>query len=166
MHLISRETPRSSPATGRDRTRAGSQASSEPLSHSLELKSQPLAISGTPEGQGVSPGLPVSAQMRCRIVCQLTAEMLMLVSERVQMRRDRRRAACHVRQIAMYICHVVLQQSLTDIGTAFGRDRTTVGHACNVVEDRRDDKAYDEFVAAIERVVISVFGAIGGSDNA
>ncbi|KQV44534.1 hypothetical protein ASE37_01630 [Rhizobium sp. Root268] len=92
--------------------------------------------------------------------------MLALVSERVPQRRDRRRAACHVRQIAMYICHVVLQLSLTDIGTAFGRDRTTVGHACNVVEDRRDDKAYDEFVAAIERVVTSVFGAAGGGEHA
>lgn len=125
----------------------------------LETKSLP------PEAQAAA-GVPATLQMRCRIVRQLTAEMLALVSERVQMRRDRRRAACHVRQIAMYICHVVLQLSLTDIGTAFGRDRTTVGHACNVVEDRRDDKAYDEFVAAIERVVISVFGAAGGGEHA
>jgi hypothetical protein len=101
----------------------------------------------------------------CRIVRQLVAELLALASDRQMRRRNGRRAAAHVRQIAMYVCHVVLQLSLTDIGIAFGRDRTTVGHACNVVEDRRDDKAYDEFLAAIERVVISVFGAIGGSEH-
>lgn len=130
----------------------------------LETKSLPPLAEIEPAQAAV--GVPVSVQMRCRIVRQLTAEMLALVSERVQLRRDRRRAACHVRQIAMYICHVVLQLSLTDIGTAFGRDRTTVGHACNVVEDRRDDKAYDEFLAAIERVVTSVFGAAGGGEHA
>jgi chromosomal replication initiation ATPase DnaA len=65
----------------------------------------------------------------------------------------------------MYVCHVVLQVSLTDIGYAFGRDRTTVSHACNVVEDRRDDPAFDDFIASVERVVTSVFGAPGGREH-
>ena len=42
--------------------------------------------------------------------------------DRVLIRRDRRRMACHVRQIAMYVCHVALRISQTDIGEAFGRD--------------------------------------------
>lgn len=112
---------------------------------------------------GMSPSASGVDPLRCRIVRQITAEMVLLVGERVAVRRDRRRAASHVRQISMYVCHVVLQMSLTDIGLAFGRDRTTVGYACNVVEDRRDDRAYDEFVAAIERVVVAVFGAASGS---
>ncbi|RWX76164.1 hypothetical protein EPK99_20565 [Neorhizobium lilium] len=76
------------------------------------------------------------------------------------LRRDRRRFACHVRQIAMYVCHVALRVSLSDIGDAFGRDRTTVGHACHVVEDRRDDPAFDDFVATVERLVTTVFGLV------
>ena len=60
----------------------------------------------------------------------------------------------------------VLRLSLSDIGAAFGRDRTTVGHACNVVEDRRDDAAFDAFVSAIERVVLSVFGPAGIGSHA
>ncbi|WP_349433462.1 hypothetical protein [Pararhizobium sp. A13] len=52
-----------------------------------------------------------------------------------------------------------------DIGYAFGRDRTTVSHACNVVEDRRDDPAFDDFVASVERVLTSVFGAPGGREH-
>lgn len=79
----------------------------------------------------------------------------------------RRRSLCHLRQIAMYVCHVVLQMSLTDIGLAFGRDRTTVGHACKVIEDRRDDQAYDEFVSAIERVTaaLSNIGTEGSDER-
>ncbi len=111
------------------------------------------------------PVLPVAAHLRCRVVRQVTAEMVMLVGERVPLRRDRRRTSCHVRQISMYVCHVVLQISLTDIGHSFGRDRTTVSHACNVVEDRRDDPAFDDFVASLERVVTSVFGAPGGREH-
>ncbi|MEZ5810858.1 MAG: helix-turn-helix domain-containing protein [Rhizobiaceae bacterium] len=57
-----------------------------------------------------------------------------------------------VRQIAMYVSHVVLRLSMTDIGTGFGRDRTTVIHACHVVEDLRDDEDFDAIVVAFERV--------------
>ncbi|WP_411035122.1 helix-turn-helix domain-containing protein [Shinella sp. BYT-45] len=110
---------------------------------------------GAPEG----PAVP--APVACRIVRQLVLEMTAMASDRPLWRRDGRRSTCHVRQVAMYVCHVVLRLSLSDIGAAFGRDRTTVGHACNVVEDRRDDAAFDAFVSAVERVVICVFGTAG-----
>lgn len=103
----------------------------------------------------------VVPEVACRIVRQLVLEMTAMASERPLWRRDSRRSTCHVRQIAMYVCHVVLRLSQSDIGEAFGRDRTTVGHACNRVEDRRDDVAFDAFVSAIERVVLSVFGPAG-----
>jgi hypothetical protein len=99
--------------------------------------------------------LPIRAV--CRVVSQITAEMISLLGDRVVVRRDRRRLSCHVRQIAMYVCHVALRLSFSEIGAAFGRDRTTVGHACHVVEDRRDDAAFDEFVSAIERMATAVF---------
>jgi hypothetical protein len=101
--------------------------------------------------------LPIRAV--CRIVGHVTSEMAALVSTRVQLHSNRRRLLCHVRQIAMYVCHVALRIPLQDIGQAFGRDRTTVGHACHVVEDRRDDAAFDDFVGTIERIVTSVFSA-------
>ncbi|CAD7045844.1 transposase [Pseudorhizobium halotolerans] len=96
----------------------------------------------------------------CRIVRQVVGEMVLLFGDRVLVRRDRRRLACHVRQIAMYVCHVALRISQTDIGDAFGRDRTTVRHACHVVEDRRDDPVFDDFISAIERIVVAVFGTL------
>ncbi len=113
----------------------------------------------------VPPPATVPVRMVCRICAQITTEMVMLASHRIQMRRDRRRTLCHIRQIAMYVCHVALQIPLYEIAGAFGRDRTTVGHACHVVEDRRDDPAFDEFVAAVERTVNSVFRSHGVSGN-
>lgn len=109
------------------------------------------------------PLYPSSLPVRtvCRIVSHMTAEMLALLGDRVTLRRDRRRMVCHIRQIAMYVCHVALQLPFADIGPAFGRDRSTVSHACHVVEDRRDDPAFDEFVSAIERMVTAVFAPSG-----
>ncbi|HEV7433693.1 MAG TPA: helix-turn-helix domain-containing protein, partial [Pseudorhizobium sp.] len=101
---------------------------------------------------------PVSDREVCRLVRQMVAELILLFGDRILCRRDRRRMACHVRQISMYICHVALSMPQHDIGVAFGRDRTTVGHACHVVEDRRDDPVFDDFVSAAERMIAVVFG--------
>ena len=106
-----------------------------------------------------------SARSVCRTVRQLVAELLQLSADRPPQRRDGRRPAAHVRQVAMYICHVALQLSFADIGQAFGRDRTTVSHACNVVEDRRDDRAFDDFVATLERITLSVFAISGAAEH-
>lgn len=125
-----------------------------------------LSAGSGPADVRPSPPRTLPARILCGIVRQVTAEMLMLVGDRVQLRRDRRRTSCHVRQIAMYVSHVVLQISLTDIGQVFGRDRTTVSHACAVVEDRRDDAAFDDFVSAVERVILSVLCAAGGCEDA
>jgi chromosomal replication initiation ATPase DnaA len=112
---------------------------------------------------GSEPYLP-PAQRSSAAICQgvrlLTAEVFLVACERVGVRRERRRMACHIRQIAMYICHVTLQMTLTAIGAGFGRDRSTVAHACHVVEDRRDNKEYDEFVSSLERIAILAFGGL------
>lgn len=54
------------------------------------------------------------------------------------------------RQLAMYLAHVVLGVSLTAIGAAFGRDRTTVSYACHLIEDMRDDPDFDAEVTDLE----------------
>ncbi|MGF9692940.1 MULTISPECIES: helix-turn-helix domain-containing protein [unclassified Rhizobium] len=105
----------------------------------------------------VTPPSAMQCVEICRIVRYMVAEMIHLSGDRVRLRQDRRRMLCHVRQIAMYVCHVVLSIPLSEIGPAFGRDRTTVGHACHVVEDRRDDRVYDDFISSVERIVSAVF---------
>ncbi|MEZ5920228.1 MAG: helix-turn-helix domain-containing protein [Parvularculaceae bacterium] len=54
------------------------------------------------------------------------------------------------RQLAMYLCHVVGDMSLRDVAAAFGRDRTTVSHACHAIEDRRDCPLYDKQIEYLE----------------
>ena len=57
------------------------------------------------------------------------------------------------RQVAMYLAHVQLGLSLTEVGCAFGRDRTTVRHACRLVEDWRDHPQIDTLIACLERAL-------------
>jgi hypothetical protein len=64
------------------------------------------------------------------------------------------------RQVAMYLAHVVCGLNLTEVGTLFARDRTTVAHACGVVEDRRDDPELDGRLDHLERAVTSLVDAL------
>jgi len=54
------------------------------------------------------------------------------------------------RQSAMYLSHVAFEVNLSEVGRAFGRDRTTAAHACRLIEDRRDDPAVDAVLASLE----------------
>ena len=42
---------------------------------------------------------------------------------------------------------------MTDAGRLFSRDRSTVSHACGVIEDRRDDINFNHALDLLERVV-------------
>jgi chromosomal replication initiation ATPase DnaA len=57
------------------------------------------------------------------------------------------------RQVAMYLCHVGFELSLARVAAGFGRDRSTVAHACHAIEDRRDTDAFDLWIAALEGVL-------------
>lgn len=54
------------------------------------------------------------------------------------------------RQLAMYLAHTLLRRNMAEVGVLFGRDRTTVAHACALIEDRRERARFDEMVADIE----------------
>lgn len=119
--------------------------------------STPASTSATPSPTQAAARVALAdRRIVCMVVRQLTAELLGVVGDRQEVRRARRRASCHVRQIAMYVCHVALSMSYGEIAEAFGLDRTTVSHACHVVEDRRDDPAFDTFVSTVERLAESV----------
>jgi hypothetical protein len=59
------------------------------------------------------------------------------------------------RQQGMYLAHVALGLNLTNVGMSFGRDRTTVRHACNLTEDQRSTNAEDLALAALESGLIA-----------
>ena len=60
----------------------------------------------------------------------------------------------------MYLAHVTCGATLTEIGILFERDRTTVAHACGVVEDRRDDPDLDCKLDSLERAVSCLIDAL------
>lgn len=64
--------------------------------------------------------------------------------------------AARARQVAMYLAHVGLQFSLSALARYFGRDRTTIAHACRVIEDARDERSFDALLDALEQRVIDL----------
>ncbi|MBN9310529.1 MAG: chromosomal replication initiator DnaA [Devosia sp.] len=64
---------------------------------------------------------------------------------------DRGRAEVALaRQLAMYLMHTHYCRIYSAVGRFFGRDRTTVSHACAVIEDLREEPAFDQLVGEIE----------------
>ena len=64
--------------------------------------------------------------------------------------RTRKAPAAFARQAAMYLAHVKLGLSLSEVGAYFGRDRTTVAHACLRMEDSRDDPRLEIVLNCVE----------------
>ena len=70
-----------------------------------------------------------------------------------------RREVARVRQIGMYGAHTAFGLAMREVAAGFGRDRTTVMHACHLVEDMRDDTEFDAIVSTFERIAQSAFTA-------
>ena len=60
------------------------------------------------------------------------------------------------RQVAMYLASVAFDMSLGRVARAFGRDRSTVRHACQTMEDRRENAGFDQWMEALERSAAGV----------
>ena len=68
--------------------------------------------------------------------------------------------AAFARQVAMYLAHTGFELSLGAISRVFDRDRTTVSHACHVIEDGRDDIWLDCRLEALELFCRTGWGAL------
>ncbi len=71
-----------------------------------------------------------------------------------------RSPVARARQTAMYLAHVAFGLTLTRVGVCFGRDRTTVRHACAVIEDSRDDPARELGLCALEAGLRALTGSL------
>src|SRR4051812_19398452 len=82
---------------------------------------------------------PRSPQRRCHWVSFCVARDFGLqLSDLFAPTRGAPRVA-FARQIAMYLAHTAFALSFAAISRVFDRDPTTVSHACQVVEDGRED---------------------------
>ena len=102
----------------------------------------------------------------CRFVETLVAAALGIRVAELRARTRGRAGAAFARQMAMYLAHVHFGLSLSQVGRVFGRDRTTVAHACARVEDSRDDPGVERILGCLESVLESwkrgVLAAPGG----
>ena len=75
--------------------------------------------------------------------------------ERQRINQPTRGAAtvAQARQVAMYLAHVGLGLTMRDVGILFDRDRTTVSHAVQMIENRRDGADFDRAMTILEDVV-------------
>ncbi len=94
---------------------------------------------------------PVS--VAARFVVRLVACALQI--DEGEMLSGRRGSAevARARQIAMYLLHTSLSVPYMDVADMFGRDRTTVSHACRTVEDLRDDPMHDDMLSKLDEMV-------------
>jgi chromosomal replication initiation ATPase DnaA len=94
------------------------------------------------------------ARQGMRLVIEHTVMCVFDVADSDLQRCHRGRAKVALaRQTAMYLAHTAFGMTLTQVGLLFARDRTTVAHACAVIEDRRDDSNFDRVLELLERAV-------------
>jgi len=113
-------------------------------------------------GNGAGLDLPLERREEhilaaCDCVIELAAALFGIPSKELRRRGRGPDEISRVRQIAMYVAHVVLWLNMTDLGKGFGRDRTTVMHACHLIEDMRDEEEFDRIVSQTERIVQAAF---------
>lgn len=99
-----------------------------------------------------SPPTDLAAQFVNQMIAaafQLKAERL-LKSDRGAVRVNR------PRQISMYLMNTALSLKFTEIAEFYNKDRTTVSHACRVIEELRDDPEFDERIGEFEKTIRTV----------
>ena len=119
------------------------------MSHPLPDCRDPLlpASGPAPAARRRSPGPESGA---CRLAAAIVAAGAGLGVERIVGRQRSTARVALARQLAMYLAHVGLGLPQSGVAEAFGRDRSTVAHACRRIEDLRDDPAFDRQVAQME----------------
>ena len=86
-----------------------------------------------------SAATPFAPERTCHWVAFCTARDFALELTDLFMPTRGSPRAAFARQIAMYLANTSFELSFETISRVFDRDRTTVSHACRVVEDGRDD---------------------------
>ncbi|HYD71896.1 MAG TPA: helix-turn-helix domain-containing protein [Candidatus Binatia bacterium] len=97
-------------------------------------------------------------QARDRAAARLAADVASYalgvpVEEILEARQGGPRATAFARHVAVYLCHTGFEMSLARVAIAFGRDRSTIAHACHVIEDRREEPQFDLWIGGLETML-------------
>lgn len=97
-------------------------------------------------------------QARDRAAARLAADVASYalgvpVEEILDVRQGGPRETTFARHVAAYLCHVGFEMSLARVAIGFGRDRSTIAHACHAIEDRREDAQFDLWIGGLESML-------------
>ena len=109
------------------------------------------ATSACSQGQGTAAVL--HAHFRRAAIEHAVTQVFGIAGHDLRRATRGRAKVALARQVAMYLAHVGCGLSLTETGRLFDRDRTTVAHACGIIEDRRDDPLFDRALDLLEWAV-------------
>ena len=76
-------------------------------------------------------------------------------STKVMATPSRRAVIARARQFAVYLHHVAFGETVSACARLFGRDRSTVRHACARIEDLRDDARFDFGATLLENALVA-----------
>lgn len=108
---------------------------------------------------GWTTGVPLTgarAALAARFVVRLVGLLEGIGEDELLSPTRGQESTARLRQIAMYLLHTSLCVPYGEVARVFGRDRTTVSHACRLVEDLRDDPACDTMVENLEKLLSMV----------
>jgi chromosomal replication initiation ATPase DnaA len=97
----------------------------------------------------VSPAAMLSKRWPVAL-CRAAAAASGAIAQAQIAERPGARRVARARQIAIYLAHVGFGVNYTHLGEAFGRDRTTIRHACARIEDARDELRFDRALSFLE----------------
>ena len=117
----------------------------------LEIRSSVIPFS-LPQ----SASARTSPQTICHLIATCVACDFGLDAAELETRMHGSKRLAFARQVAMYLAHVGCGLALSQVGLAFGRDRTTVRHACALVEDRRSEPGFELAIGALEAALMAV----------
>ncbi len=60
-----------------------------------------------------------------------------------------------LRQMSMYLLNTVYDFNLSRVARIFDKDRTTVRHACQLIEDQRDSPVFDNVLIELEQFLLT-----------
>lgn len=114
-----------------------------------ELTCDPITIDMTmqviEEVKSIQPGLNPTPPMIIQTVSNFyTVPVEQIMSDR------RSKDTVHPRQMSMYLVRKLTSYSLPEIGKVFGRDHTTVMHACDKIDsDRKKNAELDDIIKTL-----------------
>lgn len=115
-------------------------------------------------GTGIGPFAHVVSAEQAAFLCDgiidIAAALFGVSGQQLRSAQRSVRSVARVRQIGMYVAHVTLGMTMTAVGLGFGRDKSTVVHACHTIEDMREDADFDAIVARTETIVRIAFRSV------